>query len=321
MKKLLAILMALAMLLSFAACGGNEEEETTAPEKPTVEDVAGEEETVGGEETEGEAETEVITEVVTDEEGNTEIVTEVVTKETATKTENKTEATKPTSSNNGGSTSSSKLNADQLASLMNSATKAIVSKGSYNYNRNCKFTKSIDLGSDAATKAIDGVIKAVDENSSLDSVVGGFLGIGTKTGTMPKDKNDLKDNYEIKATSLKGSDLKNFKESNGVYSFTLADAANPQKNNTTAFSRFSNDFITQKEVVDSIAEFTSAIKVEKSDVKYNTIKVEVTVKDGKITNIKYSYNFSAVLNLKVAVLPITGSGSATTNAVYSNIKY
>ena len=31
MKKLLAILMALATLLSFAACGGNENPETTQP--------------------------------------------------------------------------------------------------------------------------------------------------------------------------------------------------------------------------------------------------------------------------------------------------
>lgn len=37
MKKLLAILMALAMLLSFAACGGNEKPETTQPTETTTE--------------------------------------------------------------------------------------------------------------------------------------------------------------------------------------------------------------------------------------------------------------------------------------------
>ena len=37
MKKLLAILMALAMLLSFAACGGNENPETTPPTETTTE--------------------------------------------------------------------------------------------------------------------------------------------------------------------------------------------------------------------------------------------------------------------------------------------
>ncbi len=94
MKKLLAILMAMAMLFSFAACGSNDEEETTIPEITTEAPVNAEE--VTEEAIEGEEETEVITEVVTDEEGNTEIVTEVVTKEektTSKKEEAKTEAT------------------------------------------------------------------------------------------------------------------------------------------------------------------------------------------------------------------------------------
>lgn len=99
MKKLLAVLMAVAMLLSFAACGGDKEEETTVPEETTVEDVAGGEAIVDGEdETEEE-----ITEVVTDESGETvtdesgEAVTEVVTeKEKATK---KDETTKKADSN------------------------------------------------------------------------------------------------------------------------------------------------------------------------------------------------------------------------------
>ncbi len=86
MKKLLALLMAGVIVLSFAACGGKEEEETT--EETTVEDV------VGGE---VEQETEVITEIVTNDEGETEIVTEIVTVEEEEESEeSKTEADKPT---------------------------------------------------------------------------------------------------------------------------------------------------------------------------------------------------------------------------------
>ena len=69
MKKLLALLMAGAMLLSFAACGDKKEEETTAaPEATTVADAAGE---VAGEDETAEPETEI----VTNEDGETEVVT------------------------------------------------------------------------------------------------------------------------------------------------------------------------------------------------------------------------------------------------------
>ena len=64
MKKFLALLMALAMVLSLAACGGNDEPETTAaPEETTVAEVEADattvaeaEETTVAEETSAEAE-------------------------------------------------------------------------------------------------------------------------------------------------------------------------------------------------------------------------------------------------------------------------
>ena len=65
----------------------------------------------------------------------------------------------------------------------------------------------------------------------------------------------------------------------------------------------------------------SLIKLNSTDVNYTNIKVQVTVADGKITNIKYSYAFDAVLSLKALVVPIDGNGAAVTKAEFSNIKY
>ena len=102
MKKILAILMAALMLVSFAACGGNGEDETTTadPEVTTEAPANGEvEETTAGEEVTEEV-TEVVTdesgEEVTDEDGNA--VTEVVTEEKTEKTEkpSKEDGKKPT---------------------------------------------------------------------------------------------------------------------------------------------------------------------------------------------------------------------------------
>jgi uncharacterized protein with FMN-binding domain len=136
---------------------------------------------------------------------------------------------------------------------------------------------------------------------------------------MPKD--GLKEDYQIKATKLTEADIQNFKVENGVYSFTLANATNPKKTNATPISRFTNDFITHEEVVDGIAGFTTAIKVNSTTVNYKNIKVQVTVEGGKITNIKYSYAFDAVLSLKALVVNIEGNGAAVTKAEFSNIKY
>ena len=89
MKKLLALLMACLMLVSFAACGGNTEEETTlAPEVTTEAPVAGDD--VTEEATEAEDVTE---EDVTEAEEETEA--EEATEEDETVAEEKTE--KPTS--------------------------------------------------------------------------------------------------------------------------------------------------------------------------------------------------------------------------------
>ena len=295
MKKLLAILLAAAMLFAFAACGDNTEDTTTTT-APVAEDTtaAVEDTTAAVEDT---------TAAVEDTTAAVEDTTAAV--EDTTLAEGETTAAAPAAD----------MTKAEFVAFLNAET-AKAAKGSYNYNRNCSYTSPVDVG--GATGILNGIISAIDENSSLDTVVGDFLGIGVKKGTMPKD--GLKDDYQIKATKLTEADLGNFKAANGVYSFTLANATNPKKTNATPFSRFTNDFITHEEVVDGIAGFTTAITVNDTTVNYKDIKVTVTVADGKITNIKYSYAFDAVLVLKAGI-KITGKGAAVTKAEFSNIKY
>ncbi|MBR3780226.1 MAG: hypothetical protein IKK63_03380 [Clostridia bacterium] len=297
MKKLLAILLAAAMLFAFAACGGNTEDTTTTT-APAVEDT-----TDAVEDTTAAPVVEDTTAAVEDTTAAVEDTTAAV--EDTTLAAGETTAAAPAAD----------MTKAEFVAFLNAET-AKAAKGSYNYNRDCSYTSPIDVG--GATDILNGIIKAIDENSSLDTVVGDFLGIGVKKGTMPKD--GLKDDYQIKATKLTEADLGNFKAANGVYTFTLADATNPKKTNATPFSRFTNDFITHEEVVDGIAEFTTAITVKDTTVNYKNIKVTVTVTDGKISNIKYSYAFDAVLSLK-AVVTINGNGAAVTKAEFSNIKY
>ena len=294
MKKLLAILLAASMLFAFAACGGNTEEETTtttAAEEITDAPVdATEEAPVDATEEAPVADpSEAASDVAEDPSAATEETTAAVADVEMTKAD--------------------------FVKFLNAET-AKAAKGSYNYNRDCSYTSPIDVG--GATDTLNSIIQGIDENSSLDTVVGDFLGIGVKKGTMPKD--DLKNDYRIKATSLKEADLGSFSYKDGVYSFTLANATNPKKTGATPLSRFTNDFITHEEVVDGIAGFTTLIKVNETNVNYKNIKVTVTVEGGKIVNMTYSYAFDATLVLK-AIVTINGNGAAVTKAEFSNIKY
>ncbi len=205
----------------------------------------------------------------------------------------------------------------EFVAFLNAET-AKAAKGSYNYKRTCEYTDPIDVGD--STEALNKVIKMVDENSDLSSVVGGFLGIGTKKGTFPKDKPD--EDYQLRATKLTEADLGNFKAENGVYTFTLANASNPKKTNTTPLHRFTNDFITHEEVDSSIQDTAgSLIKLNSTDVDYTNIKVTVKVENGKITNLKYQYSFAAALQVKILVGNVNGDGAAVTTGEFSNIKY
>ncbi|MBO5859151.1 MAG: hypothetical protein J6R20_05180, partial [Clostridia bacterium] len=284
MKKILALLLAFAMCFALVACGGNTEEETTTTtvaEDTTAADVA--EETTAADV----AEETTVADVA-------EETTAADVAEETTAAEGETEAP------------AAEMTKAEFVAFLNAET-AKAAKGSYNYNRDCSYTSPIDVG--GATGILNGIISAIDENSSLDTVVGDFLGIGVKKGTMPKD--DLKDDYRIKATTLTEADLGDFAAKNGVYTFTLANATNPKKTGATPLSRFTNDFITHEEVVEGIAGFTTAITVKETNVNYTGIKVTVTVTDGKITNIKYSYAFDATLALKAGIT-INGNGAAVT---------
>lgn len=303
MKKIFALLLALAMVFSFAACKDDGDGETTDPAA-----VGGSTDTAGtvdgSEASSGEDST------ATSGDASTEPQT-TPGDETVASTQGGSQ---------GGSTGSTTLNAAQLAQTINTETAKIAKSGSYSFKRVCNYTKAIDVG--GATDTLNDIIQGIDENSSLDSVVGGFLGIGTTTGSIPKNKNDVSANYLIKATSLKSGDLKITSSSNGVYKFTIASATNPKKNGATPLARFTNDFFTHEEVNKGITDFTSAIKLNTSTVHYTNITGEVTIKNGKITAMKYSYNFDAALGLKaLGIIPIDGTGAAKNTNTYSNIAY
>ena len=239
-------------------------------------------------------------------------------------------------SNNNNSSNSGMSKDEQkklVADAMNAAT-AKAAKGSYEMERVCKYQsgkgiKVTMFGGDA-TSVLNSAIQVVDKKATLDSVVGGFLGIGTKNikvtngvgqrygsdGTMADLTNEEKD-YMLKAMKLSASDIENVKISDNVYTFSLAKIADPQKDNSNPMHKATNDFITESQVQTAISSLTDAIKVESANVSYYSILFVATMDDsGNLKKLEMSYKADAVMKLKVGVA-IDGSGSMEVNTVYN----
>lgn len=220
--------------------------------------------------------------------------------------------------------------------LLNDAT-AVAANGSYDWNRTCEYEKTngkdlivtTSRGSDA-TDTLDGIIHQVDSNASLGSVVGNFIGIGSKDGKAKGGKFVADENggtpdekYLLKAMSLDEASVKDFVQEADVYKFQLNPCDNPKKDGGNSLHRATNDFITHEEVSqgikDGLGGLSSLLSLEKSNVTFSNIVVSATIKGGKLTNLEISYDFSAELNLKATLVGINGNGKAKTKIVYSNI--
>lgn len=216
--------------------------------------------------------------------------------------------------------------AKTVADALNSATKAVVdSKAGYDWVRKCEYTTPIDVGN--ATDTLNKVIHMVDKNADLNSVVGGFLGVGDKKLTINKGEDAAAaidyhgTNYAIKATSLKPEDLKGLKVDGDSFEFTLDNVTTPAKDGSNSLSRFTNDIITKDEVEAEIKAQVQVVTVNSLDGEYTNIKVKGTITDGKLVSLEYETSTSAKLALKALGIGINGSGAIHTTASYKNFVY
>ena len=230
-------------------------------------------------------------------------------------------ATNNDASNNNASNNtqqSSQPTKADVAKAYNEAT-AKAAKASYNWKRTGEFTQDIALSPSWATGMVDGIIKAVDKNASLNSVVGGFLGIGNKEAEVVKGAapEGMDAKYLIKAGALTADDIQSCKVEGNKYMIQVKNCQNPDKG--SAMDHATGDYITFAEVNASIASLTDAISVKDSSVaNYKNIAIIATIENGQLTNMTLTYNFSASLDLSIGA---SGTGAAKITAEYSNFKY
>ena len=217
--------------------------------------------------------------------------------------------------------------AAEAVKAINAATAAAASGAGYKWERTSKYTKDVDVGS--ATDVLNGVIQGVDKNANVNSVVGGFIGIGEKSADIAKGADAAEaigyhgGSYKLKATQLQAGDLQNLKVDGDTYTFTLANANTPKKDGSTSINRLTDDIVTQEEVAEEIKnQVGSAITVTSLIGEYSNINVKAVITDGKLVELTYSYDANVTeLGLKVAIVNVKGTGAMHTEATYSNFVY
>ena len=227
----------------------------------------------------------------------------------------------------GGNAAAAEAGVDAAAAAeaINAATAKAVAAG-YHWTRSAQYTQPVDVGN--ATGALNKIIQGIDSEASLDSVVGGFLGIGDKEMDIEKGGSAAEqieyhgENYALQATALQAGDLKNLKVDGNTYTFEIENASSPQHDKSTAMSRFTNDFLTQDEISSEIKGFISAASVNSAAIEYTNIKATVVIEDGTLKEFKYSYDGNVTeLNIKVAIVSVNGKGAMHVDAAYTGFAY
>lgn len=220
---------------------------------------------------------------------------------------------------------SSGVDAAAAAEAINAATAKAVAAG-YHWTRSAQYTQPVDVGS--ATSGLNTLIKGIDPEASLDSVVGGFIGIGDKEMDIEKGGSAAEqidyhgENYALQATAIQASDLKNLKVDGNTYTFEVENATSPQTDKSTAMSRLTNDILTQSMVDSEIKNFISAAKINSATIEYTNIKATVVIEDGNLKEFKYSYDGNvAELNIKVSFISVSGKGAMHVDGAYTNFVY
>ena len=358
MKKFLSLLLVLTLLLTCVACGKTDSTDSTTTSTTTQDSSTNstnnetDEEETTTKKSSKEDSTTIKEEITTKPSGNetttkkdttttTEKPTETTTKKSlfpnwpfggsdktttttkpiVTETTTKKTNTKPTTNTTTTTTTTTKpatLTTAEILDLVNTTT-AKAAKGSYKLTRTGYFTKDVDLGS--ATTVLNSVINAIDPNASINSVIGGFLGIGTKTCNVKKGSGDIDYKYLMKAMSLTSSDITSVTASGNKYTIKIKNCSNPSSDSPLASA--TNDYTTVNEINSSIKDFGigNMISVSSGQFNYTSIVINATIDDGVLTALDYSYLLDFRIDLKISGAGAIGTGGAKITNKYTNIQY
>lgn len=311
MKRITAVLSALLLVASLAACNGNKEPEITTTSSPstTVEEVttapatdAVTEESTTAEATTAEAATEEIT-------TTTQPTTEKPTTTKPTTTKKVTTTAKPTTTKKAVTAPTSKAD---IVKLYNDAT-ASAAKAKPGYKKSTVTTLSnVEMGALSKIEAVRGV-------------VGDFLGEGSSSSTVSKGKFDGK---SLVKSSLKTSDVKSATcklSDDGKYyivTITLVNETNPKKS-SSAIGRVTKDFKDVDEINAGLADVGASVNSLTVNTTSVIINAKISVENNRFASLNHTIKMKATLKgVKYSIVRgVNASANMETKVSYSSFKY
>lgn len=324
-KKAVAVLMALAMIFSFAACGDKPEEVQTTTAAPETTTAAPETTTEAAETT---ALTEIAEDSTTEESTTEETTTEIITTTAAPTTKATTTAAPTTTKAPATTTKKAETTTKKAATTTKkAAVPATKSEIVALYNKAAATAASAKPGySKTNVTALSNLkMGALAKISLVRETVGDFLGEGTTTSSVKKGsfngtslvKSSLKEADVVSATCTPSSDGKYYN-----IKITVKNETNPSKGGS-ALSRFTKDFKDTKEIRDGLNEAGAGV----DGITLKTTSVVITAKIEAATNrfvsLEHRIKMSAVLtNVKYSIAKVKQATSdLSTTVKYSSFKY
>ena len=309
MKKIIAVMSAMLIVLTFAACNGtkNGEVTTTLPET-TAEEVTTaavtEESTTQAETTETST-----TEASTEEITTTQPTTEEPTTAKPTTTKKATTTAKPTTTEKKIVAPTGK--ADIVKLYNEAAAKAASSKPGYKKSTVTTLS-NVEMG-------------ALSKISAVRGAVGDFLGEGSNSETVSKGKFDGK---SLVKSTLKASDVKSATcklSDDGKYyivTINVVTETNPGKSGS-ALGKFTKDFKDVDEIKAGLADVGASVDSMTVTTTSVTVNAKIRTDNNRFSSINHTINMKANLKgVKYSIVRgVNASADMETKVSYTDFKY
>ncbi len=240
-----------------------------------------------------------------------------------------------------GTNVGSQADRQAIVDLLNQATAQVNnSKAAYSFNRAAQYTTDGHASIGAQTDTINQLLGSLGNGMTLDTVVGEFNGANAAVAaSVPAGQtaddlvtagtlNAATKNYALMTTQLTADDIRIVSQDPeaGTYKVLLKNVDNPNRRADCGLTRFTNDYLVQNEVADSIKNSLALnqasfeiLKLTDLEMKYSNIAVtfQVDPLTGALKTLSYQYQAYSKFTVRTNTVQIIGAATTQTVNTYT----